>query len=57
MNDVPSEPKREAFTALTTLGYKPAEARRMLDNATTDLATTEDILRDVLQSAAPAGGA
>jgi Holliday junction DNA helicase RuvA len=57
MNDLPGEPKREAFTALTTLGYKPAEARRMLDNATADLATTEDILRDVLQSAAPAGGA
>jgi Holliday junction DNA helicase RuvA len=57
MNDIPSEPKREAFTALTTLGYKPVEARRMLDNATEDLATTEDILRDVLQSAAPAGGA
>lgn len=52
-----SGPRREAFTALTSLGYKPAEARRMLDGADADLATTEDILRNVLQSAAPAGGA
>jgi Holliday junction DNA helicase RuvA len=51
-----SEPRREAFTALTSLGYKPAEARRMLDQADAELATTEDILRSVLQSAAPAGG-
>jgi Holliday junction DNA helicase RuvA len=52
----PEGPRREAFTALTSLGYKPAEARRMLDNAANDLATTEDILRAVLQSAVPAGG-
>jgi Holliday junction DNA helicase RuvA len=52
----PDGPRREAFTALTSLGYKPAEARRMLDNAANDLATTEDILRAVLQSAVPAGG-
>ncbi len=51
------EARSEAFTALTALGYKPAEARRMLDNADTDLATTEDILRVVLRSAAPAGDA
>jgi Holliday junction DNA helicase RuvA len=49
--------RREAFTALTSLGYKPAEARRMLDDADVSLASTEDILRSVLQSAAPAGGA
>lgn len=49
--------RREAFTALTSLGYKPAEARRMLDTAETDSVTTEDILRDVLRSAAPASGA
>ena len=47
--------RREAFTALTSLGYKPAEARRMLDSADSDLATTEDILRSVLQSAVPPG--
>ena len=50
-----SDARREAFTALTSLGYKPAEARRMLDKTSADLATTEDILREVLQSAAPAG--
>lgn len=52
-----SEPRREAFTALTSLGYKPAEARRMLDGVPADIASTEDILRNVLQAAAPAGGA
>ena len=50
-----SGPRQEAFTALTSLGYKPAEARRMVDNADDELATTEDILRSVLQSAAPSG--
>jgi Holliday junction DNA helicase RuvA len=50
-----SNSRREAFTALTTLGYKPAEARRMLEGADRALTTTEDILRSVLQSAAPAG--
>jgi len=48
-----SGPRQEAFTALTSLGYKPAEARKMLAGADTELATTEDILRSVLQSAAP----
>lgn len=52
----PDGPRREAFTALTSLGYKPAEARKMLDKADETLSTTEDILRHVLQSAAPAGG-
>jgi Holliday junction DNA helicase RuvA len=56
MNVADGEPKREAFTALTTLGYKPAEARRMLENVDAALVSTEDILRDVLQSAAPASG-
>ncbi len=48
-------PRREAFTALTALGYKPAEARRMLDSLSTDIGSTEDILRTVLQSAAAGG--
>ena len=48
-------PRREAFTALTSLGYKPAEARRMLDKADASLDSTEGILRAVLQSAAQAG--
>lgn len=55
--DSNGQPRREAFTALTTLGYKPAEAQRMLNDADADLVTTEEILRYVLQSAAPAGGA
>ena len=50
-----SQPMREAFSALTTLGYKPAEARRMLDAADAGAETTEDLLRQVLQSAAPTG--
>jgi Holliday junction DNA helicase RuvA len=56
LNETGDEPRREAFTALTSLGYKPAEARRMLDQVDANAATTEDILRSVLQSAAPAGG-
>jgi Holliday junction DNA helicase RuvA len=45
-------PRREAFNALTALGYKPAEARRMLDGLDADLGSTEEILRNVLQTAA-----
>jgi len=48
-------PRREAFVALTSLGYKPSEAQRMLDDIDMSLTSTEDILRVVLQSAAPAG--
>jgi len=51
-----SAARTEAFNALISLGYKPAEARRMLDEAPTEATGTEDILRSVLQSAAPAGG-
>lgn len=53
----PPDARGEAFAALTSLGYKPAEAKRMLDGVDPALASTEDILRSVLQSAAPAGGA
>lgn len=49
----PAEPRSEAYNALVTLGYKPAEARRMLDAVGKDAETTEDILRQVLRSAAP----
>ena len=44
-------PRAEAYNALVTLGYKPAETRRMLDNVTTENQTTEDILRSVLKAA------
>jgi len=47
-----SEPRSEAYNALVSLGYKPAEARRMLDSVDAEAATTEDILRQVLRSAA-----
>jgi Holliday junction DNA helicase RuvA len=49
-------PRREAFNALTALGYKPAEARRLLDGLSDGFDSTEDILRNVLQTAAAAGG-
>jgi Holliday junction DNA helicase RuvA len=51
-----TEPRHEAFTALTALGYKPIEARKMLDQVDAELSNTEDILRSVLRSAAPAEG-
>jgi len=46
-------PRTEAFTALANLGYKPGEVRKMLDGVETDGQSTEDILRQVLRSAAP----
>ncbi|MDJ0927276.1 MAG: Holliday junction branch migration protein RuvA [Gammaproteobacteria bacterium] len=45
-------PRTEAFNALVALGYKPTEARRMLDAVPADIDTTEDVLRRVLRSAA-----
>ena len=48
--------RSEAFSALTSLGYKPAEAQKMLDGMTAEFDTTEDMLRDVLQNAGTAGG-
>jgi len=47
-----SAPRAEAFNALISLGYKPPEAKRMLDTVSADAATTEDILRQVLRAAA-----
>ena len=44
-------PRGEAFNALVTLGYKPAETRRMLEKVATENQTTEDILRSVLRAA------
>jgi Holliday junction DNA helicase RuvA len=45
-------PRGEAFNALVSLGYKPGEARRMLDSVAEDVTTTEEILRQVLRAAA-----
>ncbi len=47
-----SAPRTEAFNALVTLGYKPGETQKMLDAVETDGQSTEDILRQVLRSAA-----
>ena len=43
----------EAFNALVTLGYKPAETRRMLEKVATENQTTEEILRSVLRAVSP----
>lgn len=41
----------EAFDALVALGYKPAEATRLLKSAKAEDATTEEIIRQALQGA------
>jgi Holliday junction DNA helicase RuvA len=46
-----ASPRAEAFNALVTLGYKPAETRRMLEKVATENQTTEEILRSVLRAA------
>ena len=43
----------EVYDALVSLGYKPAEARRMLDQARPASASTADLLRAALKTAAP----
>jgi Holliday junction DNA helicase RuvA len=53
VSEAGSEPRTEAFNALVSLGYKPAEARKMLDRVGDEDLSTEDILRTVLKSAAP----
>lgn len=50
-------PQSEALNALVSLGYKPAEARRMIEQARPDGDTTADLLRAALKSAAPQGRA
>jgi Holliday junction DNA helicase RuvA len=47
---VPDSAEAEAFSALIALGYKPAEATRMLKGAAA-AASTEDRIRHALQSA------
>jgi Holliday junction DNA helicase RuvA len=43
----------EVLDALASLGYKPAEARRMIEQARPANATTADLLRAALKAAAP----
>jgi Holliday junction DNA helicase RuvA len=47
--------RAEALDALVALGYKPPEARRMLDRVPDEGQATEDLLRAVLRAAAPKG--
>ncbi len=48
----PATPRDEALDALVALGYKPPEARKMLDRVPESVNTTEELLRAVLRSAA-----
>lgn len=45
-------PEAEAFGALVALGYRPAEATRLLKSAGPGTHTTEELIRRALQSAA-----
>jgi Holliday junction DNA helicase RuvA len=53
-------PRGEALAALVALGYRPVEATQMVDRAEADpagaSASTEDLIRRALQSAARSGG-
>lgn len=48
---MPSGPEGEAFAALVALGYKPAEATRLIKAAGPDVTTTEELIRRALQGA------
>jgi Holliday junction DNA helicase RuvA len=43
--------KQEAISALCSLGYKPLDASKMVQNVNTDNKSCEDIIRQALQSA------
>jgi len=45
-------PQAEAFSALVALGYRPAEAVRLLKAVTADGGTTEELIRRALKAAA-----
>ncbi|MGC4027995.1 MAG: Holliday junction branch migration protein RuvA [Steroidobacteraceae bacterium] len=47
-----SGPEAEALYALVALGYKPAEARTLLDGVDAAAASTEELIRAALQRAA-----
>jgi len=47
-----ASPEGEAYSALIALGYKPAEATKLIKGVDAGNATTEDIIRRALQSAA-----
>jgi Holliday junction DNA helicase RuvA len=45
-------PEGEAFSALVALGYKPAEATRLIKSVGSGVTTTEELIRRALQGAA-----
>ena len=48
---MPADSRTEALDALLALGYKPPEARRMLDRVPDEGQSTEDLLRVILRGA------
>jgi Holliday junction DNA helicase RuvA len=47
-----SSPQAEAFSALVSLGYKPAEVTRLVQGLDPSVTTTEEMIRHALRSAA-----
>lgn len=47
----PGDPASEAYNALTALGYKPAEATRLLKNLDSDGLDSEELIRQALRRA------
>ncbi|MEI6270196.1 MAG: Holliday junction branch migration protein RuvA [Methylococcaceae bacterium] len=47
----PGNPKQEAVSALCSLGYKPLDANKMVQNISTEGKSCEDIIRLALQGA------
>jgi Holliday junction DNA helicase RuvA len=51
----PADPRAEALNALLALGYKPPEARRLLDAVPDSVQGTEELLRTALRQAVVKG--
>jgi len=51
--DNATSPRAQATDALLALGYKPAEAKRLLDKTVTDDQSVEDMIRAALRSVSP----
>lgn len=49
-NGMVSQQQEEALQALSSLGYKPADAKRMLDSVSSDCDSVEDLVRQALRS-------
>jgi Holliday junction DNA helicase RuvA len=50
--ELPIGAHAEAYSALTALGYKPAEVTRLLKAVDPSIHTTEEVIRRALQAAA-----